>query len=159
MLFGRHWVIFSMHMQPGLQPCPVLCLQPHTPRVSFVKLHCTNDKQLKWPKLLISVSSAQLTYYALLRHQLNCAVCNLPPGRGLSDQRASLLSFPSFRNHQFSLSILYCLKIIVIYCLWQKSQSGASYFIMVRSESLPFFFFLILATKQQRNVDSPINHI
>lgn len=121
-------------------------------------LHSADSRHSRWPKLW--PLPPQLSRLAVLCSDTSTLWygCNSSPGRGLSDQRAHLMSFPSHSNHCFMLFILYCLKIVVIYrvwfysCLWQESHSGASYFIMIRSGTLPFFS--ILAIKLERSVNT-----
>lgn len=91
----------------------------HTHRHSSLSpmFHCANSRYLSWPKLWRV--SPQLRSPAMLcsENSLLYFVCNSSPGRRLSDQGAYLLHFLSFRNHCSMLSISYCLKIVVLYCV------------------------------------------
>lgn len=125
-----------MHVQSGYQPWTWREPPTHLP---FSDAPLCRFQPFEVTQTLTSFSSAQHAHHPLPRYQLAllwlCYYYN--PGRGLNDQKAPHMSFPSLWNHCFVLSNCYCPKSVVIYCvsfyscLWQENQSGTSHFIMV----------------------------
>lgn len=119
--------------------------------------HCADSRCLGWPKLWPVSAVLRRTAMCRLDTSLLCSVCNLSPGRGLSDQGAYLFEFPFFQ--EALLCVIYFVlpeKSFHILCLVFELfvvREPVWFQLLHQGLEVGLFHFLILPIKLEKGVN------